>query len=441
MTMKRALVSLLPTFLALSELLEARVSPDAPPLIKPAPESRLPRREPDSSVLQQRAVEVDLRLARDPQTKTMRLPLFDDGTVLVLVRDRLKVPRKGSLVWRGHVEGQPASTVILSVGKEALIGNIATRPKRPQKAAFYQIRYLGNRTHVLRQIDQSKLPPESPPTPPEVEEGKEDDPTKDEPPPTCTTDPSSTIDALVVYTPRARDMANGTEAMEESINVFIEETNTSYENSGVAQRLRLVHMQEVDYDESNFTSKDRNRLKTPGGELGEVHDIRDAYGADVVALIVEYTEKRLEEIGCGIAYIMETPSNVFESSAFAVVPRICADDQYSLTHEFGHLMGARHNWYVERTVPDSDKPWLYSHGYVHLPKPGDPGPAFRTLMSYAKECTNEYCDRVLYWSNPAIPYPESEAPMGIAAGEEPSNNSMTLNNTARIVANFRCKKD
>lgn len=459
MNAKRGLVRLLPLFLVFSAVLEGRLPADVPPLVKPTREAGTAPEEPDPSVIREQNVEVDLRLVRDPQNRRLQLPLFD-GTALDLIRDGLRVPRKGSLIWYGHVDGQPASTVILSAGKEVLIGNIATQPTSRESAKFYEIRYLGNRVHVLRQIERSKLPEESPPTSPDPEDRKKDDPTaeqrdgpiptpnskgRDEPMPTCTTDPSTTIDALVVYTPAARRKARGKEAMEGAIDVFIEETNTSYGNSGIGQRLRLVHMQEVQYVESGDTLNDRNRLKAPGGALGEVHDIRDTHGADVVALIVEYsiTLTHTQSIGCGFAYVMESVSNEFQSSAFAVVPRLCADRQYSLTHEFGHLMGARHDWHAEEGLKQTDKPFTYSHGYVHLPEPGASGPAWRTLMSYDDECKkSQYCDRLLYWSNPNTRYPDASGiPMGVGSGDKQSNNSLTLNNTAQTVANFRCREN
>jgi hypothetical protein len=437
MRMPRVLASLLPLLLIRPEYAGARAAGDVPALFKPTHDPRTGPRETDPAILREQAISVDLRLARDPQTKRLQLPLFD-GTSLNLTRDQRKEARKGSVIWRGHVDGQPASEVILSIGKDVLIGNISTPPAAERKASFYEIRYLGNHTHVFQQIDQSRISPESSPMPPEAL--RDSQPTRDEPLPTCATDRADTIDALIVYTPAARAAANGNDAIENAIGVFVDETNASYENSGIAQRLRLVNTQEVSYQESGDTANDLTRLKVAGGQLGDVHGLRDTYGADVVALIVEYPRSRTRTIGCGISYIMEDVSNAFESSAFAVVPRLCADAQYSLGHELGHIMGARHDWTVEEGIAGNTKPFAFSHGYVHLLKAGDHAPAFRTMMAYSTECGDEYCARLLYWSNPGIVYPQTQTAMGVSTGTRQSNNAETLNETAKTVANFRCSK-
>jgi hypothetical protein len=131
---------------------------------------------------------------------------------------------------------------------------------------------------------------------------------------------------------------------------------------------------------------------------------------------------------CGIAYLMSTVSQAFESSAFSVVARDCATGYFSFGHEFGHNMSAHHDWYVS----SSTNPYPYIHGYVYFPD------RWRTIMAYNTECSDKgsNCTRIQYWSNPDVSY--NSVPMGVPAGQlQPSDNRMTLNNTAYTVANFR----
>ena len=155
MKIKSGLVSLLLLCPASLEFLEARVHGGrTAATADPARAITTFRRQDpeDSSVLRQQAVVVDIRLARDNATTTLRLPLFD-GSALNLVRTNRKTSLYDSVVWVGRVEGQAASAVILAVGKVVLIGKVTTQPTTRQAADYYEIEYLGNGLHVLRKYD------------------------------------------------------------------------------------------------------------------------------------------------------------------------------------------------------------------------------------------------------------------------------------------------
>src|SRR5262249_4287613 len=140
---------------------------------------------------------------------------------------------------------------------------------------------------------------------------------------------------------------------------------------------------------------------------------------------------------CGEAYsIMGTVGNAFESSAFCVVKRSCATGNYSFGHELGHLMGARHDWFVDAT---NNSPYVYNHGFANA-TPTAPATPWRTVMAYNDACAaaGVNCTRVQYFSNPNINYPVGGDAMGVSSGSQQADNHRTLNNTALTVANFRC---
>ena len=321
------------------------------------------------------------------------------------------------------MKGQPASSVTLVVNGTTLIGNIQANRK------MYQIRYLGSGIHRLQEIDQTRIPAEAEPVTPVLHPDSSLD--------LCATDPPTDIDVLAIYTDDARVGAGGTDAIEATVYLALEETNQSYINSNITQRLRLAHVEEVSYAESSNSSTDLTAIESKtDGTLDNVHTLRDTYAADVVALITETLEGTI----CGRANIMATVSNAFEASAFAVIKRSCATGYYSFGHELGHNMGARHDWTVDNT---NNSAYAFNHGYF-VAAPADAAtPPWRTIMGYNNGCVSAgtSCTRILYWSNPLIDYPvggTTTDPMGTSTGSQQSDNHQTLETTDATVANFRC---
>ncbi len=325
------------------------------------------------------------------------------------VKDRLEKRSATRYTWFGRIDGAALSQVILVVEEGVMAGNIMVNGE------FYQVRAVGEGIHAVRKIDQSKFPGEAPPIPVYT--------TPDQSQllsPSSGADDGSTIDVLVVYTAAAAGASSNILA---EIQLGVDETNQSYANSGITQRVRLVHAAQVNYTETGRSATDLTRLKNPSdGYLDEVHSMRDTYGADLVSFWVENMD------ACGIGYLMTNVSTAFASSGFSVVMRDCATGYYSFGHEMGHNMGAHHDRYVS----DGDGAYPYSHGYVYTPA------KWRTVMAYGNQCTdNGYsCTRIPYWSNPNADY--QGTPTGISQNASDSaNNALTLNNTATTVANFR----
>lgn len=217
-----------------------------------------------------------------------------------------------------------------------------------------------------------------------------------------------TIDLLVAYTLRAA--SHHTDIARDLIDVAIEEANQTFRNSGIANvRLRLVHAYETEYVEQGTHFEHVFRLADKNdGYMDEVHALRDKYKADVVALVVD------DPNGCGLSAGVAPAAR----RAFTVVHHECAALSYSLAHEIGHLIGARHDIGLD----DSTMPFPYGHGYVH-------GTQWRTIMSYEESCDS--CPRLPIWSTPALKI------RNVPAGDAMSDNARVIAQGAARVAAFR----
>lgn len=352
------------------------------------------------------------------------LNVFDGTTFTAVLEQKIAITGDGFALL-GHIEGIPLSGVAIVSRGNQLAADIS------MPGGIHQVRYAGNDVHAVLQVDQSAFPDEAPPIPVSLPQDNNDGDL-----PATPQDDGSTIDALVVYTPAARDAEGGTTAIQNLINLAVVEANQSYENSGINQRLNLVHMMEVNYTESGDTITDLDRLKTASdGYMDNVPQARDTYAADVVTLIEEITDL------CGRGYMMTTVSASFESYAFSIVARNCATGYYSYAHELGHNMSAHHDWYVEDSL---NNPYSYNKGYLNVQA------EWRTIMAYNSECSDSgvSCQRLQYWSNPDVLY--NGDPMGVPIGisteciagdlfhpDCDADNRQTLNNTALTVSNFR----
>lgn len=376
--------------------------------------------KPDTTVVRQRNITIDLARLRGAPNDAFRLPLFRGASIVVL-KDRQEMPRPNTFLWFGHVADQPGTTVILSNVGDAVSANFFG--KVGTAITSYDIRYLGNGVHVLRQINMAAFEAEAPPQqvqPPPEPEGAD----------LCTGDPPTDIDALIVYTDDVVANSASASAVESEIYLAAGDTNQAYLDSDVGIRLRVVHVQEVNYPETRQGEMDRNRLQDPSlGYLQNVRDLRNTYSADLVALLVD----RLDF--CGYSFVTDDLTPAFESFAYAVVKRSCAADNRSLAHEFGHLMGAHHNRFSE-TSPITTN---YNYGFLNK-TPSNSGKAWYTLMATFRECDEPpivACDRLFSFSNPNKNAPPAYGgdPLGVPDSED---NHRRLNETRSIVANFRC---
>lgn len=361
----------------------------------------------------------------------LELNLFNDVSFKAVLKKVNKVSPNG-FAYVGRLRGIALSSVNLVVEDGLMAANIVF------PGGAYQVRYAGNGVHVVYKVDQSAYPPEAEPIPVVLHADAGADKASAD---ALAFDDGSQIDVLVVYTKAALKAAGGKKAMKTLINLAVSETNTSYANSGITQRVRLVHQAKVKYNEAGFdwgTTLDRLTI-TSDGHMDNVHTLRDTYKADEVVLFVANGDY------CGMAWLMTTVSKAFKTNAFALVNWDCATGYFSFGHELGHNMGARHDWYVDNA---KNSPYTYNHGYVN---PGaTTATRWRTVMAYNNECSDLgfNCTRIQYWSTPLKTY--GGLKLGVASGTNSTcttgnlsnpdcdaDNHLVLNNTANTVANFR----
>ena len=358
---------------------------------------------------------------------TVRLTLFAD-TELKAVFERIEWTTEGYTL-TGHIEGQPHSTVVLTVNGDMVAGMVWTHE------AVHTIEAIGGAAVIrqagpgafgkcptLPQPTQNSNPAVSPPG----ATGMHHPATHD--------DDGSVIDLLVVYPSLVRRSQGGHRFMRTLIDRDVALTNEAYRASGAAQRINLVAAVEVEYAAAE---KDINMFRIldhlvdpESGYLDEVHRLRDSYAADLVLV----HRGDLTGIGSPLGNINGITYQLTGLSEAEAPLALSVSDSFAFPHELGHNMGLRH----DRSLDVKNTPFPYSHGYVVAnPPAGLEG--FHTIMAYG--ATDKH---LLRFSNPNQKYPDAEGvPLGVP-GDQPSDGvdgpadaARSLNETRKVVANYR----
>jgi hypothetical protein len=381
-----------------------------------------------------------IRNAGQPEgAESLWLELFPDVAIQAQ-RLRIEDRAEDSYTWVGNVEDDPDSTTVLTVVDGQLAGYVnhlgAVYRIKGGPSGLYEITEVdADATHdaeVKDFVEHGELPtPKHRFTRHELRAPWGTDP-RDALVPLY--DDGSVIDIMVLYTDDVAQREDMQDNIGAEIQLAIDITNQSFVNSGIDLQLRLVHTEEVDYEEGFLDNwrvdgvKDLQFLEDgDDGILDQVHALRDEHRADVVSLWrnqVSYCN--FEEDYCrfiaGIANIMDEVSPAFAERAFHVVDVDNAVSTLSFAHELGHNLGARHDRYVD---PTEDSPFGYNHGLVDFIN------GQRSIMAYSRQCyDNGYdCPRIPYWS--------SETFGGYIWSDMQTKNDLTITQTAYTVANFR----
>ncbi|MCH7849919.1 MAG: hypothetical protein IIB53_16345 [Planctomycetes bacterium] len=376
---------------------EAAVQTDVPPM--------------SDAVIRSRSVRVDPAMLADmSQGGRVIFDLFDDLSLVGLVNRRIE-RTSDRYTLSGRIEGTANGEFILAVNHDVLAGIIRTGV-----LGTYHIRFGPDGLHVVDQIDASLSF-------------------------TCTTgeiqfvanqngiagggaaadgacDDGSVIDLLVVYTQEARDEAGGVLAIEAEIDLMVQDNNLAYMNGLVETQMNLVFVWPVYLDESEITLA---RLTNPDdGYMDDVHTLRNAYGADQVALI--------RSGGGGVANGLWNLNPESEARAFCINGLASAPIMV-LAHEVGHNMGCCHAiGDGGGCPPGGGLLFPFSNGYRFF---GDSGTQWRTVMAYSPG------NLVAHISNPDVLF--DGQPTGVPEGEpDAADNAQTINLSAFTVSNWRC---
>jgi hypothetical protein len=376
---------------------------------------------------------------------------LSDRTELTVVRTSVDI-RKDMCVWRGAVEGTDAPVTIMWWPGGKMAGTLQ------HEGRIYSVRHMGGEMYAVVEMGEDRMPQEHAPMPEGLRQNDpnlRDDPlrnegdasimrpkrqqkggqlrgrqqgkpkatgeqkvavarstggaTRNEPGKTGAPPKDVVIDVIVAYTKKAA--SNYSDVKRELVDLSIEEANESFRQSGIGHvKLRLVHAYQTDYVEEGAAHFDHVwRFADKGdGYMDEVHELRNRYKADVGVLIVD------DPKGCGLA------TRVFAEAdeAFAVVHHECAAASYTLAHEVGHLIGARHDLNLDKNMT----PFPYGHGYVN-------GTKWRDIMSYKESCGG--CPRLPVWSSPFVKI------KGEPAGTPDLDNARVIVEQAARVAAFR----
>jgi hypothetical protein len=358
-------------------------------------------------------VELALKGQDDAKDVVSRVVLpLSDGTDVTLVRTRPTNKTEGGFTWSGEVEGSGERAVLMLWRDGHLSGYFG------YKGHVYTVSQVAGEVHAMAEIDPGKLPPDHS-TAGQSKPAREAAKTPRLPAePKVAPFPESerkaleakniTIDVMLLYGNSVaryyiRDPAD-------LLALAIEQANQTFRNSGLGNiQFRLVHSQAIDYDDPGGDQfEDLYRMVDGVGPFKDVKRLRNEKHADIVGLIIDNPK------GCGLS----TRVGADAEEAYFVVHHACAAITYSIAHEMGHIIGARH----DRLTDTNETPFPYAHGYIN-------GSKWRDMMSYQEGCGG--CPRVPYWSNPRIRY------KGEPTGTDASDNARVILEQAERVSKFR----
>lgn len=378
-----------------------------------APATAIPLKHSRSFI----AVRPDLAaLARVQQGDRVEIPVSPTRNLSVvfdLVESRTPTQRS----FRGMVEGAPDSSVLVVLNEDAVAGDI--RVGRDH----FRFRFVagGGGVHLVCDIDdrgyaecggaspapvdapwrgvdyepEAEIPADAPPGNPEAG--------------SCS-NIEITFDVMVIYSDVARAAAGGTTAMQAEIQLGVDTSNLTYDNSAVGARYRLVWQGEVDYDENGPMTAHRDRLPdTTDGYYDWVPATKDSINADMCSIWVD------DDDGgqwCGFALCDFTGD-----MAYCSVNWECAAGNLSYPHEHGHNQGSDHN------PEDGGSCTEYSYSNGHRFFAG--GDGYRTVMAYNNDAGD--FSRRPYWSNPNVNF------LGTPTGTATRDNARSLNDTRGTV--------
>lgn len=353
---------------------------------------------------------------------SLTLNLFDDTRFEAIV-DKIRRNRMGARTVRGRIQGERYANAIIVSANDQTCAYI----NMPEKGKFYKV--LQDRsTNAWRVLDidhedlEYRLPTFK--TIPDSALANADDISAEAAYRMAVSAEPAIIDVMMIYTPEARRWAANQGGIDNIVAASMANTQLVADNSEVGVHFRLVHSAEVDYNEAGSSSSDLTRLTRPSdGYLDQVHEWRDAHGADLVVFLTDATD-----VG-GVGWQL-TETRGIPQYAFCLVSVRQAATSYSVAHEMGHNMGLHHH--ADQTFQPGPGIFSYSAGWRWS---GSDGNLYNSVMAYEYGAyyENRKSSRTApYYSNPRIYH------LGAATGhDQRADNARTLQETKAVIAGYR----
>ena len=371
------------------------------------------------------------------QESALNIPLFKASESELSVSEiNYEERQANNYSWFGQVDGYPLSSVILTNVGEHLFGRIEFNGES------FSIIPIGEGLYVLRQENEGKLPQDesdegyremmktsvevdrsAPVFDPEILSDTPENTSPFATPPPAPLAGNCKIRLLIAYTD---DVATAHVGELAAIQNAVDGYNLANSNSTVNHRVEIARCVEVSYAEATGACSGTNMKNdfkgTSDGKMDNIHGLRNYYDADMCALVFESSKQTCSGFGlCGLADVIGSSY----STAFQITKYSCLNS--SLAHEFGHLMNARHDPYVDGSGG-------YNHGRTY------PAGAWRTQMAYNDACVaaSTSCTRVKHWSDPSVNY--LGTPTGIVGTSENEKAMDLYDNTVSAFESYVVNK-
>lgn len=324
---------------------------------------------------------------------------------ITLVRKRPPIVNENGITWSGEVE-ETGERALLMLGTEGRLSGYFG-----YKGKVYVVSHVSDAVHTMAEFDPGAMPPDHQGQAPERNSTHVAEPAvaplSDDVRASLEARPV-TIDIMLLYTPAAA--RHYIRAPSDLLLLLVEQANESFRTSGLGHiNLRLVHSEAIAFDETGGNHFSILYQMVDGlGPFARVRKLRDDKRADIVGLVVDDAK------GCGLS----TRVGADADEAYFVVHHSCAAITYSIPHEIGHILGARH----DRAIDANEQPFPYAHGFVQAGK-------WRDIMSYRESCGG--CPRLPFWSNPRVQH------KGEPTGTLASDSARVVLEQAERVSKFR----